>query len=182
VRVDESDKLSYCHFDSYPSGLGLQVLSAARVIADNMETFRQRARDMRVVVEKEVATHEDIAHYSEWADTSVSSGEISDWYVLLRKMQGKLLDNLASLIMLDAADFILDSLFCEFGYIVNFDTCKLEFYAGQAVRPHDNGRYGQVSPGGCPWRDHKYYGVPLVHEFDLQALPTDDEFLRTVGS
>ena len=48
--------------------------------------------------------------------------------------------------MLTARDFINSSLFCEWGYIVNFDTQELEVYRGFQEERHDKGRYAAKEP------------------------------------
>ena len=62
---------------------------------------------------------------------NVSMQSMSDWYCVLHNAQSnpdiyaKGLD-----IMLDAADFIKDGLFCEWAYILNLDNMTLEIYKG----------------------------------------------------
>ena len=59
-----------------------------------------------------------------------------DWYCLLRHAQGDLNVYKNGLrYMIDNHDFIKDSLFCEYAYIINLDTKRLEFYVGFQKTP-----------------------------------------------
>jgi len=63
-----------------------------------------------------------------------------------------------------AVDFMADSVFCEYAYILNLDTEELEFYRGRNTNPHAAGRYaakGRWSPPS-PMVGVSYYGVRLV--------------------
>lgn len=45
----------------------------------------------------------------------------------------------------DHHEFIEDSLWCEWAYIINLDDEVLEIYKGFQTRPHSNGRYARIS-------------------------------------
>ena len=59
-------------------------------------------------------------------------------------------------------------MFCEFAYIINLDTNKLEFYEGFNLNPDAPGRYAKYT---LYKNDEKiYYGVKLIKEIDLNDL------------
>lgn len=70
---------------------------------------------------------------------------------------------------------IMDSLYCEWAYIVNLDTNELEVYKGFQDTLHHDGRYGGEVPdpgfylNGNP--KPKYYGCALVVSYPLDAIP-----------
>ena len=71
--------------------------------------------------------------------------------------------------MIDSSGFLLDSLFCEWAYIVNLDTGKLELYRGFNKKPSD-GRYGNILEDKPEWREAEYYGVALIGEIPFEAI------------
>lgn len=180
VHIDGTDKLAYNQFDSYPEGLGVKVLETARKLAKDSDAARM-ARDLRLVDEDAPVTAEDIEKYGHKMNLGVGNQSPTDWYCLLRDAQGDLRSYLGMGIMLDAADFIFDSLFCEWAYIVNFDTRKLEVYKGFQTAPHDKGRFAhkRAAPTGQK-RMTEYHPCALIVEFDLDNLPTKAEFLKAI--
>lgn len=77
-------------------------------------------------------------------------------------------------VMIGDKNFINDSLYCEWGYIVNFDTNMLEIYRGFQKEHHNKGRYANNKPTiGL----YIYYPCALIKEYSLSALPTIKNFL-----
>lgn len=157
VVIDGEVKASYNHYDSYPEGLGLQILkeiNAGTLTAD-------RARTMQVVDEGSEPTNEQINIMVDAGlhNPSVSTGQVAEWYSLMRESQGKLSVNLDVGFMIDSLDFAADSLFCEWGYLVNFDTNRLEVYEG--FNGHTPvGRFQDMKRQG----NSKYQPITLVAE------------------
>jgi len=179
VCVDGVDKMAYNHLDSYPEGLGVSMLGQCRKLvkrAGGLVKAKEAARAIRLVDDMIPVTTEDVKKYTGMADLGVGEQSPHDWYCLLRNAQGNLLAYLDAGVMLDAATFIRDSLFCEWGYIVNLDTEKLEVYKGFQRQPHDKGRFANPLPN-CD----KHYPCALVAEFDLHKLPTKAKFLKRCG-
>lgn len=174
VRIDGVDKLTYNHFDSYPSGLGQEIVEYLRNVSD-MEEEIEKARKLQLVQEGDKPSRKDMKKYIKYADLNVGSRKANDWYCLLRNLQGDLPALLNAGVMIDSAEFINDSLFCEWGYIVNFDDMILEVYKGFQQKAHSNGRYASVA--GTP--DRGYYPCALVKTFHLNNLPSNlDEALK----
>lgn len=63
-------------------------------------------------------------------------------------------------------DFICDSLFCEYGYIMNYDTNELEVYTGFQRKPPE-GRYHDC---GLSNRDPDYYACGLVTAISMDTI------------
>lgn len=61
-------------------------------------------------------------------------------------------------------DFILDSLFCEYGYIMNKDTNELEVYVGFQKEPPE-GRYHDYIPS-----DKEYYACGLLTAIHMDTI------------
>lgn len=140
--IDGTTKVSYNHSDSYPEWLGQRVLEA--LSGHTLEGLKARARAIRLV-----------------PDTEKN-------YWRLRDFQG----DMAALLdgrcqeMIDNSEFLADSLFCEWAYLVNLDTEELEVYRGFNENPNAPGRYAALR---VP--DSRFYGVALVQTFPLDELP-----------
>jgi hypothetical protein len=168
--IDEQPKLTYNHFDSYPSGLGEAVLAHAR---RPIEELRTGARALTMVDESTNATREhiDAAKKADLHDPRVSTGQATEYYSLLRNLQGDPDAQLRFGVMIDGAGFPLDSLFCEWAYIIDLDQEVFEVYLGFQTEPHHEGRFASDEP------DRDYYPVRLVATFPLSDLPESLEAL-----
>lgn len=177
--IDGKNKIAFNHFDSYPDGLGLDVLKECQDLIQNAKTFdtHKNIRKLKLVKENSRPTKAQILEYSQYANLSVSTGDIKEWYCLLREIQGKLEPYISGNVkhMIDASDFICDSLFCEWAYIVNLDTDKLEVYKGFQKSPDNSNRFGKKCRDG-------YYPCKMIKEYDLKNLPTKTEFLKEIES
>lgn len=199
VIIGEKEKLAYNHFDSYPDGKGIEVLRWLRNVIedDNLDVVRKLAEEARVVGDETPPTDEDKARLKGSTDLSVAGQSEDDWYCLLRGIQGDLQAMLESGYIYDAGDFPLDSLFCEWGYIVDLDRNVFEVYQGfQAARPKRGRWKGRPTAkeneanykahleyakkvGREPWREKTpdYKAIELIASWPLDALPSDEHFL-----
>lgn len=162
-RVDGKDYISYNHFDSYPSGLGVDILAQAKSLIarkGGIEALKKQVRKIRLVTNATPPTPEDIKRCEPFTDLSVSERSTSDWYCLLRKAQGRLDALVRCGVMMDSSAFLTDSLFCEYAYIINLDDGTLEFYMGFNEGSLRNGK------------------VVLVTTFKLNRFPGERWFLR----
>ena len=170
-RKNGIDKLTYNHYDSYPDWLGRNIVKFCKntSIKEMNEIFDK----LILVDENSKPTAEQIAECSKYYDGSVSNQTYSDWYCLLREAQGELdayKDGLRY--MIDSNEFIKDSLFCEYAYIINLDTNNLEFWIGFQDRPSVNNRYGtENNRGYYPCKMKTYY--PLEPEY-TESYSVDD--------
>ena len=166
VRIGGVDKLTYNHWDSYPSRLGNDIVTYLKEIV-NMDEEVEKVKSLRLVSEDGKPTTEDIEKFNKHANINVGEKKFDSWYCLLRELQGKLGETLSSGVMIDSRDFIDDSLFCEWAYIVNFDEMVLEVYKGYQQASHDKGRY--ASAVGI----REFYPCALIKTFPLNDLPYD---------
>jgi len=131
--VDGQEKIAYNHFDSYPDGLGRDVIEWIQSDFDNQTADKVRA--LRAVDEDVPPTPEEIERLKKYADTRVSTRSLTEWYVLLRQTQGSIGAILDAGYYEDAGDFPLDSLYAEWGYLINLDDDTLEIYRGFVEEP-----------------------------------------------
>ncbi len=102
-------KAQYNHFDSYISGLGKSII----------ETINKIPKEDRV------------NRFNNVFDNIVLVEENDDNYSEYREYQGNLQAYLDGFnCMIDNKDFINDTLFCEYAYIINLDTNTLDITFG----------------------------------------------------
>lgn len=169
-RLNGQDKVAYQQFDSYPDGVGKQVVEDLKELLPDLLGLKEKVKAARVVTNQTPPTPEDIEKLRAVTDLEVSNQSTNDWYCLVRQTQGMPKLILDCGYILDSASFMHESLFCEFGYIINLDDLVLEFYKGfqQSVGV---GRYAQGKTG------KKYQGVTLALSIpfsDVQTKPTDE--------
>lgn len=169
-RINETDKVTYNHFDSYPDGLGDDVIKF--ITQNSIGVMKAAAENIELVDSRSTPTDEQISQYEKYANTSVSTQDLKEWYVLLRQTQGQLQPFVEDLkYMINSTGFLLDSLFCEYAYIINLDTNKLEFYKGFNKNKGGAGRYASLSLKDPA----EYYGVELIAEFELANIQAEPE-------
>lgn len=179
--VDGEPKLAYNHFDSYPSGLGVDVLDFLRKAEaeKGWAQLREDARAIKCVEDSEAQpSPEDIEQFGQFAVTSVgaqgtNNTVVHTWYQLLRNLQGDLAGYLNAGVMLADNKFVNDSLFCEWAYVVDLDgDGAFEVYEGFQRSAHTDGKFASESA------DRGYFPVRLVKSWPLGALPAVEEFLK----
>jgi hypothetical protein len=177
---DGVDKIMYNHYDSYPTDLGEQVQEFIK---------KHNVGELDIIFDRIVMIGGDnipnliqIEECEPYTDLSVSSKSTADWYCLLRKAQGDLeayADGLKY--MIEGADFLKDSLFCEWGYVINLTTRRLEIYRGFQKKPQEN-RYKVMKSEGGYFNCALIREVPLtqVKNFDMQKF--EDEISQSEES
>lgn len=173
--IDGTEKIAYNHFDSYPGGLGVDVLGWLRGAEPLLPRLKNAARALRVVDPASTPSAEDIDRLREFADLGVGTQSVDDWYVLLRKTQGSPGLMLDAGYIEDAGTFPTDSLFAEWGYIVDLDADVFETYEGFQGAAHDKGRFAGRPPGS-----QGYYPCALAGSWPLTELPTDAQFIAAL--
>lgn len=180
IRKNGIDKATYNHFDSYPEGLGKDIVKfCANNSIDRLERF---FNSIEIVDENSKPTIEQINDCltAGYTDLSVSTKNVDDWYCLLRNLQGnfdeyqKCIYSNRKVYMTDGIGFIKDSLFCEYAYIINLDDNVLEFYVGFQKEPQEGNRYGATNFYSG------YYPCKLVATFPLDDLNDVDSVVRAM--
>lgn len=164
-RKGGADKLTYNHYDSYPSGLGADVVRFCK--ETSIEEINEIFDRIVLVDNGTPPTKEQIVECIGYYNSSVSERKPEDWYCLLREAQGNLNAYKSGLrYMIDDHDFIKDSLFCEYAYIINLDTNCLEFWRGFQNKPDPFNRYGIED-------DRGYYPCKMMAEYPLDGMGED---------
>jgi hypothetical protein len=131
-KVGDKLKVAYNHSDSYPTGLGTETLQSLNAFFDNGGTvadLRKRATKLKVIDMDKPATVAQQKKFLQYADTGVSSGQTSEWYVLLRRLQGDIFGYLGAGVIpgAGAAGDI------EWSYVINLDTETFDVYDGKKL-------------------------------------------------
>jgi len=170
VRLDGKDKVTYQQFDSYYSGVGQDTVDTLKeILADakkGLPWLVKKAQSLKLVTEEKAPTAKQIEKLIKYHNSDVSTGEKTEWYSLLRDTQGKIGEILECGFAIDNSDFLKESLWCEYAYIVNLDTNELEVYEG-FQKQVGVGRYAKLErPEG-----EDYHPVTLKATFPLDNLP-----------
>lgn len=151
-RFNEMDKLLYNDTGSSPSSLGRSVLNWCRQQED-WQTVRNLVGQLLVT------------------DDRVLEGGV------MTSFGGSLDDMLMAPALLDGFNFILNSLYCDWGYIINLDEEVLEIYEGHQKVSHEKGRYSLyekvLSTMGETIEDRGggFRSCALVASYPLHDLP-----------
>ena len=171
-RKNEVDKTTYNHYDSYPDCLGRTIVEFCKTTS--IEEMNEIFDRIILVDEHTTPTQTQVIECIEYYDGSVSVGSPEDWYCLLRNAQGNPNVYKHGLkYMIDNNDFIKDSLFCEYAYIINLDTNCLEFWVGFQKEPDENNRYGIETHDNMG----KYYPCKMMAYYPLDAKKTVEEIV-----
>lgn len=147
-RKNKQDKLMYNHYDSYPDGLGQNMLEYIKIYSN-----------------KEINDIYDEIKFVEDDKNWNLSGEM-ETRIQSREVYLSSFHEDKTILMPEYNDFIKDSLMCEWGYIVNLDTECLEVWKGFQKIPQKDNRYGAESENG-------YYPCKLIAEIPFDDLRKD---------
>jgi len=121
IKPDGTVVGSYNHFDSYPSHLGanIQAFISEWFLKDN-RTFEQMAASVGTIRWVDQSAEPTEAEKEEFKDLWEQVDTGKNWYAYLRAAQGNMRFMLEKGIALGGgANFLKDSLFCEYAYLVD---------------------------------------------------------------
>ncbi|NUS02059.1 MAG: hypothetical protein HOV97_05790 [Nonomuraea sp.] len=166
VVIDGDFKIAqYGQWDGYPTGQGASI---ANFLAEpgNVDRLRKTAPKLRW------ATAEDFERVSAeldlpadgWMNMEQAERYSKAYPALTRDTGADILrlvaDETVSFVK-DSRSFAQDSLFCEWGYVIDLDNDVVEVYRGFQQDPHNEGRWGGMEP------DNGYYPIKLVRTFPI---------------
>jgi hypothetical protein len=135
-RVDGEVKVAYNHYDSYPRGLGTDLIHTlgSWMYTHSMDDLRMVARRVVMVDPRDIPSPAEFDRYSWAANYGVNSGR-PDWYCLLNDIQGELKWVLKGAVdhLPGGLEFLEGGLFCEWAYIIDVDAEVFEVYKGQTL-------------------------------------------------
>lgn len=130
--IDGKHKVTYNHQDSYPKGLGKQIINFIRECSD-VELYKIAQRIILVDPET-IPTKEQITQYVKYSDRSVSTRSLKEWYVLLRGVQfhPEYYKHDKDLIHMIELEFDIKNL-DDYSYVMDVDNSCLLFYTGKVL-------------------------------------------------
>lgn len=166
-------KITYVHDNAQLEELGESVVGWCRqnTIVNGWAGSRKKALAMKKTT-PDLPTSEQIHEVLPNVSRPNIPGGKRDitWFDLLGCTQGKPGSILTARYYIDRKDFLKQSQFCGWAYVINFDVMKLEVYAGNQRHPHQEGRYAIGRAGKKP-NMNGFYPVALVARFDLDKIP-----------
>lgn len=180
VVVNNSYKIAqYGQWDGYPSGQGLDILDFLRAV--DLNRFKEQLKLVHFITEEE---EEERAQFFKrigtdngWMDQDQANQYHRKYPLLTRDNSAKILDmvyNLKEPAFLDnVLDFAMDSLFCEWAYVIDLDKNVLEVYEGFNKEPIRRGRFISNIPDR-----QGYYCIKLSKTYPLSRLPDNDKFIK----
>jgi len=149
-RSAEKTAETYKHGDAYPSWTGVRILGYCRT--HTVAQMKSVLAKLKLVGRDYVPTPEEIESHAYLADTRVSSGELTETYVLIRKAQADLAvyDNPGVFLFLDDRDIYHAEVW---DWVIDLDREVLE-----------------VSKEG-----------EVICEYPLADLPSDEELIDDLG-
>lgn len=173
--VDGKEAISYNHASSYPGGVGLEVLAWLNRV--NLDVAARFAKGVRIVTDATPPTDDDIECLAPYLDRHVGgTSERPTWYQLLHGTMGRIGEMIAAGAVLDAGDFPRKDPRCAWGYLVDFDTWRLEVYRGYQKQSHGEGRFADAGRN-----EDGYYPCRLVASWPLDERPDEDAFLAALN-
>lgn len=195
VVLDGEYKVAqYGQWDGYPQGAGKSILNFLKQI--DFESFRTHITQQRFLTEEECEqANEEMSKYRKGLskDDQVRvreedeeqmrrpTPELYEKYLarpfvhLNRDLGCKILDFVMRYKepLQNDIEFAGSSLFCEWAYVIDLDKDQFEVYRGFNKEPVPQGERFSTFPG-----DREYFPVKLLAIFQLNQLPSEEEFLE----
>lgn len=172
----------YGQWDGYPSCSGIKILKFLRCA--RLDTFKKALSNVRWITNE--------MQNEMWKEAGAKDEELKSGFVpmhiseLFTKFHPELsrdtgaeilwhvLTSDKDLYLKNDLEFAKNSLFCEWAYLVNLDDNTLECYKGfNQVPLAESDRF--YFDGH---KDDKYYPIRLIKTYNIDNLPSDEEFLN----
>lgn len=150
----------YGQFDGYPSGQGADILNF--ILSVDLSEFKNKVDSLSFYTEKEVDKL-DPEKNPEISRTTSSE-------ILNLIYDGKVTK------VYNNETFAADGLFCEYCYVLDLDTYKLEVYTGSKINLTPDDRFYHLM--GSVEKGSEYKPVKKVIEFDMKNPPKVSKFIE----
>lgn len=192
IKKEKPVVAQYGQWDGYPEGQGTTILDFIK--NTDMKAFSNKLNKVRFTNdEDELKTKlflESIGCKDGWMnpDQAQKYKELFPFYSrnhgadILRMIRDA--EDEVDIVLQDSTAFAGDPLFCEWAYIINLDTNKLEVYGWHNEECKEENTFEKLleqEPYNTERRDDDNgYGtcVELVNTFDLNNLPELDDFVE----
>ena len=182
VFLDGEYKIAqYGQWDGYPDGAGLTCLHFLRDEC-NMQEFKEKVSNVTFISEEDRTAL--LREFGMRDDGTISWKDYdrfkASYPELHRDVGSDILEYIynrpTGVRLGNEIDFAADGLFCEWAWVVDLDAGTFEAYEGfnsEPLKPEDRFYFLRDKESG------KYHGVKMVAKWDLNDLPSDEEFLSS---
>lgn len=176
VKLDNEYKIAqYGQWDGYPSGQGVEILKFLNE-SNNIEKLKTNLSKVRFIDNE----RDKIFLKSFLNEQELRTEEQKAWFnkYITRDLGAVILDSVANstdteIILKNSINFINDVIFCEYGYVIDFDLGTFEVYKGFNETPLEPGdRFFEFET------ENGYNPIKLIVSYKLNNLPTVEEFLN----
>lgn len=158
---NNKEKIAYNHFDSYPKCLGKEIVNF--VMDNSIEELNRICDNISVVESDDLPTMWQIKSIEKFLSDDLKVKDIQDFYKLISEFQSIEYFEKGFPFMLDYKEFMGDSLFCEYAYIINLDNNTLEVYEGGNTEDTGN-RFSKYAKGNENYKEVKLRGKIKLKE------------------
>lgn len=183
ISNGETKIAQYGQWDGYPSGQGVTALNF--LLNNNLENFREKLNRIKFIDEVKQAEIDEyvksIGSDNGWLDMKQAELYQEKYPHLTRDTAAEILQLVmdcedSEIWLHDHTTFAADSLFCEWGYVIDLDKGTFEIYKGFQNKPLGKAqRFKSMEKEGM-----KYYPIRMIKKYKLEELPTEDEFLKNL--
>jgi hypothetical protein len=162
----------YGQWDGYPEGQGTDLLKFLSNV--KIENLQRAVSECRWITKEEI---DEIQSQIEKTSKVIPAWDWAKQYPELSRDTGSKIFNLIlngdKKLLKNSLDFANDSLFCEWAYVIDFDKNTFEVYQGFNKSPLNETErfYNENKPDS-------YFPVKLYTTFDLNNLPSQEDFLN----
>lgn len=191
IKDSEVKVAQYGQWDGYPSGQGATILAFLQKILSlktGISKFEKQLKKCRFTNENDEKIRNEklvaIGSSNGWMTMEQAEQYRQDFPLDTRDLGGQILEEIYNwkgeeIVLNDQREFVKDSLFCEFAYVIDMDKKVLECYKGFNRSPLPEGeRFYE--------KDYKpekeYYPVKLMKKFTFAAVTklTEKRFCSTL--
>jgi len=170
----------YGQWDHYISGNGIVTLEFLQ--KGILEKFKEKLKCCHFINDDEQKGIDEflvsIGTKNGWMTSEQAKLYHKEYPYLTRDHGSNILNVIAestdeSIMLHDRREFVYDSLFCEYGYVIDLDKNTFEVYKGFNTKPmKKTDRFYKRKKKGI-----EYSAIVLLKSYDLDKLPTNEEFL-----
>lgn len=177
VKDNEYKVAQYGQWDGYPEGQGTNVLNFLK--NNNLNKFKEQVKKCEFITDDNFFTRAyeklNIKPINGFITNEDSKKFKAKYPQLDRDMSSDILNfimNNDNVILQNCIDFAKDSLFCEWGYVIDLDKNTFEVYEGFNKLPLSESERFYNMKG-----ERDYHPIKHVISFNLNSLPTKEKFL-----
>ena len=183
VHNQEVKVAQYGQWDGYPDGQGLTLLAflSSPPFTEDLKKIvlpKVRFQNEKDKKDKEMFL-QSIGSKDGWMNMEQVEKYKKKYPLHHRDVGGEILFKLLEsrfdeeIVLVNSYNFASDSLFCEWAYVIDYDTNTFEVYKGfNTAGISEEDRFFPLYDG-----ENDYYPVKIIASFPLDDLPDENEFL-----